>query len=397
MMSTARVKALSASHFEEMVGIRHEIHMHPELGYEEHATSRLIAAKLERLGIETRIGVARTGVVGLIRGRGPGKTVLLRADMDALPIQEAAEVPYKSRIPGRMHACGHDGHVAGLLGAAMILNELRGEFDGNIKLVFQPAEETDGGAQKMIEEGVLEDPPVDAAFGCHLWGSLREGRVALHPGPLMASGDSFIFQIRGKGGHGAMPHLCVDPISLGVQAISFMHTILSRRMNPLEPVVLTIGSIHSGSANNVIPEFLEATGTVRTLNEALRAVIPEEMEQILKGVTAAQGATYTFHFKRSYPAVHNHAGMTRIMSRAFSNLLGKDAVRADQPPVMGSEDFAFFCNAVPSAFAFVGIAKDEAQPVLHHHPTFQWDDKNLLVLAEGLAQTALEFLATPGA
>lgn len=391
-MITDDIRALSDLYFSRMKEVRHEIHMYPELAYREFKTSRLVAEVLESAGIAFRANVAATGVVGLIPGRGAGKTVLLRADMDALPVTEEAEVPYKSRIPGCMHACGHDGHVAGVLGAAMILNDLRDRFDGNVKLAFQPAEEAEGGASRMIREGLLEDPPVDAAFGCHLWGSMEEGTMHLCPGPMMAAVDTFLFRIHGRGGHGAMPHLSVDPVTLAAQVINFMQTIVSRRINPLEPAVLTIASIHGGNAYNVIPEVVEVMGTIRTFNEALRQVILREMECILKSVTEAQGASYSFELATSYPAVHNDPAMTEVISGAFRKVLGEGRVDTHMAPIMVSEDFSYFTQAVPSAFAFVGIAKDPGCPVNQHHPKFQWDDGNIAILAQGLAQTALDFL-----
>jgi len=391
------VQELSRKFYEDMVNIRHKLHMNPELGDQEHQTSRMISDVLSSFGIEVREHVARTGVVGLIRGARPGRTVLLRADMDALPIQEDVDVPYRSRIPGRMHACGHDGHVAGLLGAAMILNSLRGSFSGQVKLAFQPAEETEGGAARMIAEGILEDPHVDAAFGCHLWGPLREGEVQLCPGPMMASVDSFKFRILGNGGHSALPHLAVDPIPLAAQIITFFQTIVSRRVSPLEPAVLTISSIHSGEADNVIPGTVVCGGTVRSFSETLREAIPREMEAILKGVTEAQGASYEFEYQKVFPALINDPGMTRLVRDAFAKIVGASHVNDAGAPVMGSEDFAYFCQSVPSAFAMVGIAGHEAAAPMHHHPKFQWEDRNLLTLSKGMAQIALDFLALPPA
>ncbi|HWQ08298.1 MAG TPA: M20 family metallopeptidase [Holophaga sp.] len=391
-MITDDVRALSDQHFHRMMEVRHELHRFPELAYQEFRTSRLVADVLASAGIAHRTGIASTGVVGLIPGRGPGKTVLLRADMDALPVTEEADVPYRSEVPGRMHACGHDGHVAGVLGAAMILNGLRDRFDGNVKLAFQPAEEAEGGASRMIQEGLLEDPHVDAAFGCHLWGSLAQGTMHICPGPMMAAVDTFLFRIHGRGGHGAMPHLSVDPVTLAAQVVTFMQTIVSRRIDPLEPAVLTIASIHGGNAYNVIPEVVEVQGTIRTFNEALRQVVLHEMESILKSITEAQGATYSFELVTSYPAVHNDPAMTDIVSGAFRKVLGEACVDTRMAPIMVSEDFSYFTQAVPSAFAFVGIAKDVSRPVNQHHPKFQWDDRNIAVLAQGLAQTALDFL-----
>jgi amidohydrolase len=376
-----------------MVDLRHTIHMHPELAYEENHTSQLIRETLASLGIQHVSGIAKTGVVGLIKGKGPGKTVLLRADMDALPIQEDLDLEYKSKINNRMHACGHDGHVAGLLGAAMILNDLRSQFNGNVKLVFQPAEEiTNGGAARMIEEGVLDDPPVDAAFGCHLWGEAKEGTVQLCPGPMMAASLDFKFTIIGRGGHGALPHLALDPIIMGVQAINFMQSIISRRTDPMETAVLSIGYIRGGETENIIPDHLEAKGMIRTFNEQLSDNIKTEIENILRAITESQKGSYKFEFKQSSPSVINDRKLTELVSNSFSKIVGKDNVNAMCKPTMASEDFAFYSHKVPSVFAFVGIAKNVAEPVLHHHPKFRWDDSNLQVLAEGLAQIAMDFL-----
>jgi amidohydrolase len=377
---------------DRVAGIRHAIHARPELGNEEFETAGLIRSVLGELGIETGAPVAGTGVLGLIRGHRPGRTVLLRADMDALPIQEEVDLPYRSRIPERMHACGHDGHVAGVLGAAMILAELRDRFAGQVKLAFQPAEETTGGAEAMIREGILDDPRVDVALGCHLWGSLAEGRVQVLPGPLMASVDAFRFRIRGTGGHGAMPHLAVDPIVAAAHAVTALQTIVSRRIDPLEPAVLTLASIHGGQAENVIPEWVEVTGTVRAFQDPLREAIARDMETILAGVAAAHGATCEFTYTPGFPPLENDPAVARRMADSFAKVVGADRVETTGRPVMGSEDFAYFSRAVPSAYAFVGIAKDPRRPVLHHSATFQWDDANLAVLAQGLAMAALDAL-----
>ena len=272
-MSNPTVNDLAQHYLGRCIRIRRRIHQHPELAFEEHQTARMVCATLRSLGLEPECGVAGTGVVALLKGAAPGRTVLLRADMDALPIHEQVDLPYRSQVPNRMHACGHDGHVAGLLGAAMVLGDLRSRLKGQVKLVFQPAEESGGGAARMIEQGILDNPAVDAAFGCHLWGRLPEGQVQVRPGPMMAAPDLFRFRIQGVGGHGSAPHLAVDPILLGVQAISFMQAIVSRRIDPVEPAVLSICSLHAGDSENVIPEFLEAGGTVRTFDDALRDFI----------------------------------------------------------------------------------------------------------------------------
>ncbi|WP_442878314.1 M20 metallopeptidase family protein, partial [Cetobacterium sp.] len=267
--------------------IRRELHQNPEIGFHEFKTAALIKKELDKLGIPYKGEVAKTGVVGLIEGKYPGKTVLLRADMDALPIHEETDCEYKSKIPGMMHACGHDGHVAGLLGAAMILNELKDEISGNIKLVFQPAEEGPGGAKPMIEEGILENPKVDAAFGCHLWPSYPSGKIIFKEQEMMAHPTAFEIEIQGVGGHGSLPEKTVDPIIVGCQAVINFQNIISRNISTLTPAVLSCCSIKSGEAGNVIPDTLTIKGTIRTFDENLTAEILERMDQILKGLTLA--------------------------------------------------------------------------------------------------------------
>lgn len=391
-MYTERIKQLLEKYNDKIVGLRHEFHMYPEIGYEEVRTSRIIIEELEKLGVEVTTNVAKTGVVGLIKGKYPGKTVLLRADMDALPIQEEADISYKSRIPNRMHACGHDGHTSGLLGAAMILNEIKDELHGNVKLVFQPAEEDEGGAKPMIDEGILENPKVDAAFGCHVWGSIPEGDIHIKHGAMMAAPDKFIFKVIGKGGHGAMPHTCIDPIIIAVQAINSMQYIISRRINPLEPAVISYCSIHGGENHNVIPNEVEVIGTIRTFDEDLRKWIPSAMESILKSTAECQGADYVFEYLEKFPALINDNKMTDLVSNSLSKIVGKNHVIELPEPTMGGEDFAYFTQRVPSSFFFVGIAKDKGNLVSHHHPKFEWDDNNLATIAMGLAQVAVDFL-----
>lgn len=392
-MDPAHIIALSEKHYDRIVELRHDFHRNPELAFNEFKTAGRIAGTLSQLGIDVQTGIAGTGVVGLIRGGKPGRTVLLRADMDALPIQEAAEVEYKSEIPGRMHACGHDGHSAGLLGVAMILQELRAEIAGNIKLLFQPAEEDSGGALPMIEAGVMADPPVDAAFGCHLWGSLAEGFVEFKKGALMASPDSFEITLKGRGGHAAMPHLAVDPVIMAAQVINQTQTVISRRKDPLVPAVVSITMIHGGDAHNVIPDEVTLAGTIRTFDPAIRDWIPLVFEDIVRGVTKSHGGSYTFRFDRKFPPLINDEAMTDLAAAAAGRILGDQQIRWAERPNMGGEDFAYFAEAVPSCFWFVGIAPGDHITVNHHQPLFQWEDRNLLPLMQTLAQTALDFLS----
>lgn len=366
--------------------------MEPEIAFEEVKTSALVAETLRRLGIETRTGIAKTGVLGILHGRGPGRTVLLRADMDALPVDEMADVPYRSKISGKMHACGHDAHTAGLLGAAMILSELRDTFDGCIKFMFQPAEEEDGGAQPMIEEGILEYPKVDAAFGCHLWGLMKEGTVAVSGGPIMASPDVFDLEIRGKGGHGAQPHLTIDPIAVSASIITAFHNLSGRRVNPLVPAVVSVCSINGGDVHNVIPEKVVMKGTIRTLDEETRQRIPVELERLANGIAESMGASANFIYGRRFPVLVNDYDMARIAREAFSKHAEAGTVSDNQIQTLGGEDFAYLGQHVPSAYAFIGIAKDENDPVLHHNPYFMFDDSNMKLLSKGMAQIALDFL-----
>ena len=320
--------------------------------------------------------------------------LMLRADMDALKLEEKADVPYKSKIPGMMHGCGHDGHVAGLLGTAMILSELKEELYGNIKFIFQPAEERDGGAKPMIDEGILENPNVDAVFGAHLWGSLKEGTVYVKHGAMMAAPDIFKFKVIGKGGHGAMPHISIDPIVITCQVINSLQTIVSRKNNPLNPVVITCGKIQGGDSHNIIPNEVYVEGTARTLNEETRKWIPKAMEEIIKGITTCHGATYKFDFEPKYPPLINDSKMTDLAEESLKKIVGNNNVCELKEATMGAEDFSYFTKEVPGAFFFVGIAEDESNPVLHHNPYFKWKDKNLKILSEGLSQISIDFLNT---
>ena len=388
----SEVKRLGEKYLQHMINLRETIHMYPEDGFSEFTTSKIIIEELEKLGIKVQKNVAKTGVVGLIEGKYPGKTVLLRADMDALKIQEQADVEYKSKIDGMMHACGHDGHVAGLLGAAMILNELKDNLHGNVKLVFQPAEERDGGALPMIEEGVLENPKVDAAFAAHLWGYLNEGEVHLKEGPTMASPDIFNIKVIGKGGHGAVPQESIDPIVITCQIVNSLQTIVSRKINPLDPVVITCGRIQGGDCHNVIPNEVELEGTIRTFNEETRNWVPKVMEDLIRGITTSQGAAYEFKYEPKYPALINDKYMTSFAKESLKKVVGEENVFDLKEPNMGGEDFAYFAQKVPSAFIFVGIANNKSEPVIHHNPYFKWDSKNVGILAQSLSQIAIDYL-----
>jgi amidohydrolase len=278
------------------------------------------------------------------------------------------------------------------LGAAMILNEMKDEIHGNIKLMFQPAEENEGGAEPMIEEGILENPKVDAVFGCHLWGYIKEGEIHVKHGAMMASPDTFIFKVIGKGGHAAMPHLSIDPVMITVQAINNIQSIISRRINPLSPAVISCSTIHGGEAHNIIPDEVEVVGTIRTFDEDLRKWIPKVMEETLKGITECQGASYTYDYIKRYPALINDNNMTDLAAKSVSKVVGEENVYELKEPSMAAEDFAYLTQKVPSSFFFVGIAKDANNPVFHHNPKFEWDDKNISTVAQSFAQVAIDFL-----
>lgn len=387
-----KLNDLWEKYYKKVYDIRHQIHMNPELGFEEYETSKLVASELEKLGIEVTKNVAKTGVVGLIKGGYPGKTVALRADMDALRINEEGDYEFKSKNPGVMHACGHDGHTASLLGVAMMLNEIKDELHGNVKLIFQPAEEVEGGALPMIKEGVLENPKVDAVFGGHLWGSIEEGKVAVKHGAMMASPDIFTIKIHGKGGHAGVPHASVDPVPIMAQVITALQTIVSRKNDPTNPLVISCCNVHSGECHNAIPTEALIQGTVRTLNNETRDFAEETIEKFVKGIVESQGASYEFEFIRQFPPLVNDKNMADVLEKSAKKIVGDENVFELATPSMGGEDFAFYTEEVPSSFAFVGMTKDVENPILHHNAKFAWEDNNMKNLAQTLAQVAIDFL-----
>lgn len=392
-MYTEEIKNICNMHLDKIIEFRRHFHMYPELGHKEFNTSRMVTEELKNLGMEVLENVSGTGVVGLLKGKYPGKTVLLRADMDAIPVQENSNYEYKSKVDGVSHACGHDGHTATLLGAAMILSELRDELHGNVKFVFQPDEEYGGGAKDMIEEGVLENPHVDAAFGLHLWGPVPEGQIHVKHGAAMAAPDKFIFKVKGKGGHAAMPHLCVDTIMITVQAINNMQSIISRRKNPFSPAVISFCSINAISEYNTLPDVVEVSGTIRTFDPALREWIIKSMEEVLAGICKSQGADYEFIIDEEYalpPVINNHI-LTDIVQNAAEKIIGIENVMELSEPQMGAEDYSYFSQAVPSSFFFVGISP-EGKQMVNHSPLFQWKDEILYSTAATMAQVAVDFL-----
>lgn len=374
----------------EIIEIRNHIHQYPEIGFEEIQTSQTVMNFLDKVGIPYVKGIAKTGVLATINGNRPGKTVLLRADIDALAMDEDPGNPVVSKIAGRMHACGHDGHTAGLLLAGALLSEMKSELRGTVKLMFQPAEETVGGALPMIEEGVLDG--VDMAFGCHLWGSALEGTAGYKYGAMMAAPDEFKITVTGKGGHGAYPQSTIDPIVAGAQIVTAVQSIVSRNVNPLESAVVTIATFHSGSAFNIISNEAIMTGTIRTLSEKNREMVARRLSEIAVNVASALGAEAVVDVTRKYPVLVNADAAVDVAKNAFAKVLGEKNVSEIPVPSMGGEDFAYIAQHVPSAFVYVGIAKNIDEPISHHHPKFQWDNKNIAILGKGLAQCAIDFL-----
>ncbi len=393
MTSPSQIKQMASSLQDRLVQIRRTLHQHPELGFEEEQTGALVADTLRGLGLEVQTGVAKTGVVGLLRGAKPGKTVALRADMDALPVTELNQHEYRSKTPGKMHACGHDAHVTTLLGTAMVLSQLRDQLAGNVKFIFQPAEEGPGGAEQMVAEGVLENPKVDAIVGAHVWPGIPAGRVGVAPGPMMAAPDTMNLKIIGRGGHGAEPHLTIDAVAISAQVITALQNIVSRMRNPMDPVVVTIGSIHGGTRFNVIAQEVEMAGTVRTFNPETRKKMPGLIEKVVAGVCSSFDAKYEFQWIPSYPATVNEPAVTEVVRQAAVSILGDDSVLTELEPSMGGEDFSYFLARVPGCFFRLGVGNDRKATFPLHHPQFDVDESALSSGVAVFAQSTLDLLA----
>lgn len=357
---------------DEVAEWRRDLHRHPEILYEVHRTAGFVADKLREFGCDEVVtGIGQTGVVGIVRGRrgGAGKTIGLRADMDALPVVEASGKPWASETQGAMHACGHDGHTAMLLGAAKYLCETR-NFDGTVVLIFQPAEEGGAGGKAMVDDGLMERFGVTQVFGMHNAPGLPIGAFAITEGPTMASADRFIVDIEGRGGHAAKPHDCIDPIVIGSQIVMALQTIVSRTVDPLESVVVSVTQFHAGSANNIIPQTARITGTIRTLKKETRAHAKQRFHEIVEGTAKINGATATIDFEDGYPVTVNHPDETKIAIAAARDVAGVDRVMPNLPPVMGAEDFSYMLEARPGAFIFIGNGMTAGL----HHPEYDFDD-----------------------
>lgn len=383
--------ALLKEYEEEMISIRRFLHEYPEISYQEVKTPAYIADYHEKLGHDVRTGVGGRGVVATLRGRKPGKTVALRADFDALAIQEENDLPYKSKIDGAMHACGHDGHTATLLVLAKALNKIQEDIEGTIVFIHQFAEEiAPGGAISMIEDGCLDG--VDAIFGTHLWSTFPLGTIQVKPGPIMAAADQFDILIQGQGGHGSEPHLTKDAVMVGSQFVASAQQIVSRRANPLHPAVVSVGHFEALNPFNVIADTAKLIGTVRTFDDDTRDLIEKELDNYLSSTCQLFGATYDFQYKRGYPAVVNHAEEAAFIANISKEIEEvTEVVECD--PLMGGEDFAYYLQHVKGAFFFTGAQDPNWQMTYpHHHPRFNIDERSLLIAAKTLGTAALKFL-----
>lgn len=375
----------------KIVEWRRDFHQHPEVALKELNTAKKVEKILKGFGIETKMMVNGTGVRGYLKGSKPGKTFALRADIDALPLQEETDVPYKSQNPGVMHACGHDAHTAMLLAAAKIFTEWKDRLPGNLVFLFQPAEETGDGARPMVEEGALEG--VEAIFAIHVYSSLAGGTLAYKAGPLLAAGDFFDVKIMGKGGHGGLPHMAIDPITIAAQAITALQTIVSREVDPLESAVVSICKMEAGKgAYNVIPDSATFGGTIRSHNPEMREYLPKRIKEILNGVVPGMRGTYEFNLMSKFPSLINHEGMTAFVVGIAQDLLGKDKV-VQIKPMMGSEDFSYYLQKIPGTFVFLGVENKEKGIIYpQHHPKYELDE-DILPLGTALnIAVAMEYL-----
>jgi amidohydrolase len=379
------------SHQKELIALRRAIHQYPEEGFKEFRTSALVRSKLKSWGVDHK-GVCGTGTVALIKGSRPGPTMLIRADMDALPLIEENKIPYCSRNKGVMHACGHDGHVAMALLAAKLLQKRRTSLRGNVKFMFQPAEEGPGGAGPMLDEGLLKGPKVDAAFAIHMWNDLPTGRMGVRSGPVFASADEFTMKVIGRGGHGAAPHQTVDPVSTAAQVVTACQNIVSRKVDPTKSAVVTFGQIHGGTRHNIIPDAVEMTGTVRAFEESVRRQLQREIPRIAGGVATAMGARFEFDYRRGYPPTVNEETMTDLVRDSVREAAGT-AAAVEQDLSMGAEDMSLVLQEVPGCYFFLGSMNARKGLIHPHHSShFNFDEDALALGVETWLRLAQRFL-----
>jgi hippurate hydrolase len=361
----------------KIVALRRDIHREPELGFDTEKTAEKVLAALEGLPLDIETGVARNGIVATLEGEGDGPTVALRADMDALPILEDTGLPFASETEGKMHACGHDGHTSMLVGAAHALSGRRDQLGGNVKFIFQPAEEGGGGGKVMVDEGVADG--VSSIFALHLWPGLPFGKIATKAGPIMAAADAFEMEVKAAGSHGAMPHLGSDAISIAAQIVTALQTIVSREVDPVEPAVLTVGEIGAGTAFNVIPDKAHLGGTVRTLNADVREEMPRRMEELARGIAKGMRGDVDLDYTFSYPVTVNHEAVANLALDVAEDVFGGESVLELSSPSMGAEDFSYFLESLPGAFIWLGIGEDASGL---HTPKFAFDE---MILPRGSA------------
>jgi amidohydrolase len=388
-----KVDAAIAGVLPEVIAFRHERHMHPELTWQEEKTAVAVQDALKKIEhLQVKPGVGKYGVVATLTGAKPGPVVALRADMDALPVREDTGKPYCSRTPGVMHACGHDGHMANLLGAVRVLTSLREHVRGQIKFIFQPAEEGGAGADVMCNEGALKDPDVDVIFGLHGWPELKCGKVAVKYGPLLASTSDISIKLKGRGCHAAMPHLGTDQVLIGARIIEALQAVSSRLVSPTDPVAVSITTIHAGTAVNVIPATLEMGGTLRTMSNETRKKCQEHIIRIACAVAAAHGAEAEVSFHDNYPPTVNHAGPTRFLEELAQEILPADMSMRLEAPTMGGEDFAFFLERIPGSYFFLGVSdgRTGGYPSLHH-PGYDFNDQALTSGMKMFVHAALSY------
>ncbi len=397
MYNLEKLKVRADQLLPEIVQMRRHFHMNPELGMEEYETAATVAEYLNELGLQVETGVGGTGVVGVLRGSKPGRTIAFRADMDALPIEEDTGLEYASRNSGKMHACGHDAHTANLMGTAKMLVELTDggqQLNGNVKFLFQPAEESTGGAKPMIQVGALEDPPVDAVFGLHVSNDLASGEISVKSGVVNSSSDDAVIQVLGEGGHAAHPETAVDSVVVSAHVVTALQTISSREVSHADPVGLTIGKIYGGHWNNMIAPSVTMEVTIRSMNPEIRKSLPERIERIVRGVTESMRADYDFEYRFAYPAVQNDEEMVRLLRETAGKMIGTDRIVEQQTPSMGGEDFAYFAQEAPGCFFRLGVRNEGKGLGIYpgHHPKFNMDEEPLKLGMMLMSGVAMQYL-----
>ena len=393
-MFNEKIEELINKELDLIISVRRDIHAHPELGMNEHRTAKVVYDNLQNLGLKIETGVGKTGVVALLEGKNPGKTLLLRADMDALPMDELTDLPFKSQNKGVMHACGHDMHTSILLGTARVLSQMKEYINGNIKFVFQPAEECSptGGANYMIEDGVLTNPKVDGAVALHVW-DLPLGKIGLKPGPMMAQSDRIFIKIKGKSAHGSAPQLGADAIVAAGHVITALQTIVSRNISPMDSAVVTLGIIKGGYRYNVIADEVNIEGTVRTFDPHVAEIMPIRIEGIIKNVCYALGCDYEFQYVNGYPLTYNDEKLTSLVMEGLKQTIGNENIIIPDKPATGAEDFSFFNKHVPCTFMWLGCKSDiNENCCVIHNPNFICDERAIPVGIKALCGVAMEFL-----